>query len=136
MSKRNILIKKKNGSTWDELYPITTANNIKCSNGKDVETQLKEKANQTTVDLINVKLTDYSSYASSKDANGIYTVIEYKRVDATLYMKSTLSNIDANGNYQTDTWQFYGTNGATLINTKTWTITYDADGNIISKVVN
>lgn len=28
MAKRNILMKKKNGTSWDELYPITTVDNI------------------------------------------------------------------------------------------------------------
>ena len=81
------------------------------------------------------QLDDYSSYASGKDANGIYTVLDYKRADSTLYMKSTLSNADVNGNYQTAIWQFYNEAGDTVIDTKTWTITYDADGGIVSKVV-
>jgi len=81
------------------------------------------------------KLDNYNSYASNKDANGIYTVVKYKRLDNTLYLKSTLSNPDTNGNYQTDTCQFYDTDGATLVNTITWTIMYDTDGNIVSKVV-
>lgn len=75
-----------------------------------------------------------NSYASSKDANGIYTVMDYKRADGTIYMKSTLSG-GTSPNYTTDTWQFYDTDGTTLILTKTWTLTYDADGKITSKVV-
>lgn len=75
-----------------------------------------------------------NSYASAKDVNGIYTVVDYKRADGTLYMKSTLSG-GTSPNYTTDTWLFYNTDGATLISTKTWTITYDTDGNITSKVV-
>jgi hypothetical protein len=73
-------------------------------------------------------------YASSKDANGIYTIVDYKRADGILYMRSTLSNPDAKGNYQTDTWKFYDAQ-ANVILTKTWALTYDEDGNIVSKVV-
>ncbi len=40
MTKRNIIIKKKNGSIYDELYPITTASNVVLSNGDTVESQL------------------------------------------------------------------------------------------------
>ncbi|MBU3193454.1 hypothetical protein [Clostridium algidicarnis] len=48
MAKKNILIKKKNdGKEWDELYPITTASNVKCSDGKDVESTLLEKAKES-----------------------------------------------------------------------------------------
>lgn len=42
MAKKNILIKKKNGTTWDELYPITTANNVKTSDGSSVEAHLED----------------------------------------------------------------------------------------------
>ncbi|MED4570306.1 hypothetical protein P9302_12555 [Brevibacillus agri] len=80
-------------------------------------------------------LTMFNQYASGKDANGIYTVVDFKRVDGTLFMKSTLSNPDANGKYQTNTWQFYNAAGTAVVSTKTWTLTLDADGNIVSKVV-
>lgn len=80
------------------------------------------------------KLEEYNQYNSSKDANGIFTVVEYKRADLSLYMKSTLSNPDANGNYQTATLQYYATDGTTLIKTETWTMTYDADGDVTSTV--
>lgn len=81
------------------------------------------------------ELANYNEYSSVKDANGIFTVVEYKRSDSTVYMKSTLSNADANGNYQTNTWEYFDIDGVTLLKTLTWTITYDVDGNIVSKVV-
>lgn len=76
-----------------------------------------------------------NSYASSQDVNGVYTAIEFKRIDNTRYMLSTLSNPNGNGNYQTATWEFYGALGITLALTVTWTFTYDTDGNILTKVV-
>lgn len=90
-----------------------------------------------TKEQINIKkeLNKYNSYDSIKDENGIYTVVDYKRADNTLYMKSTLSNPDINNNYQTNIWQFYDVDGTTLLNTITWTLSYDEDSNIISKVV-
>lgn len=75
-----------------------------------------------------------NSYASGPDANGVYTVVDYKRADGTLYMKSTLSG-GTSPNYTTDTWQFYDATGTMIILTKTWTLTYDANGKITSKVV-
>lgn len=72
---------------------------------------------------------------SNKDANGQYTSIEYRRdTDGSLFLKSVLSNPDANGNYQTDTWTIYELDGVTVAETKVWTITYDADGSIVSVV--
>ena len=79
--------------------------------------------------------SELSSYAGGIDANGIYTVVDFKRADNTLYLKSTLSNADVAGNYQLATWQFYQTNGTTLALTKTWVITYDANGMTVTKVV-
>lgn len=75
-----------------------------------------------------------NSYATSVDVNGIYTILSFKRADATLYMKSTLSG-GTSPSYTTDTWQFYDALGTTVVLTKTWTITYDAGGKITSKVV-
>ena len=92
-------------------------------------------ATQQDLQAVAEKVANYNSYSSNIDANGIYTVVDYKRADGTLYMKSTLSNPDANSNYQTDTWQFFDVAGTTVILTVTWTLTYDADGNVISKVV-
>lgn len=70
---------------------------------------------------------------SGKDANGKFTQVDYKREsDNTLFMRSVLSNPDANGNYQTDTWTYYKTDGTTVAETKIWTITYDADGDVTS----
>lgn len=77
---------------------------------------------------------EFSSYASVPDSNGTYTVVDYKRLDGTLVMKSTLSN-GTSPNYTTDTWQFYDSTGTTIIATKTWTITYDSNGKVVSKVV-
>ncbi|NFL75373.1 hypothetical protein FDB81_06435 [Clostridium sporogenes] len=92
----------------------------------------KEQMN-TSIEEIEKKIANYNSYASSKDSKGVYTIIEYKDKSGALYMKSTLSNADANGNYRTDTWQFY--ENGNVINTIKWTLTYDSESNITSKVV-
>jgi YD repeat-containing protein len=88
-------------------------------------------------DLQNRVMGTLNSDASSKDANGVYTVVMYKRSNNTNYMRSTLSNPDANGNYRTVKWEYYNEAGTGIVaaETKTWTVTYDADGNIVSKVV-
>lgn len=77
----------------------------------------------------------FNEYSTIPDANNIYTIMSYKRRDGSLYMKSTLSDPDASGNYLTMKWDFYDTDGTTLLYSQTWTLTYDAQGNVTSKVV-
>lgn len=94
------------------------------------------KADYATLqEQIEKELSNYNSYSSAKDDNGIFTVVEYKRADNTLYMKSTLSNPDAEGNYANITWEFYNTDGTEVIKTIVWNIAYDEDGDIVSKEV-
>ncbi|HGG0416081.1 TPA: hypothetical protein ACJFE8_000831 [Clostridium sporogenes] len=101
----------------------------------DITTQQDENKEQinTSIEEIERKIANYNSYASNKDSNGIYTVVEYKDKSNQLYMKSTLSSPDSNGNYKYDTWQFY--KSGSVISAIKWTMTYDEDGNIVSKVV-
>lgn len=117
-------------------------NDIK--NKPDIETQLADITKQqdenieqinTSIEEIEKNIANYNSYANNKDSNGVYRIIEYKRENETLYMKSTLSNPDANGNYMKDTWQFYDDVGTTIIKTINWNLTYDVDGDLMSKVV-
>ncbi|WP_045517708.1 hypothetical protein [Clostridium sporogenes] len=129
-------VNKKTGDIELKAADITT------ENGQTIETQLadivkqqsenKEQIN-TSIEEIEKKITNYNSYASNKDSNGIYTVVEYKDKSNQLYMKSTLSSPDSNGNYKYDTWQFY--KSGSVISTIKWTMTYDEDSNIVSKVV-
>lgn len=86
-------------------------------------------------DKIDEHLKNYTKEVdlTSIDATlGIYKIVKYKRGDATLHMKATLSNPDVNGYYQTDTWQYYDAAGTTVIQTVTWTLVYDADGLVTS----
>ncbi|MCM3141292.1 phage tail protein [Brevibacillus sp. MER 51] len=69
---------------------------------------------------------------SGKDSNGKFTTVEWRRKkDNTLFMRSVLSIPDVNGNYQTDTWSIYNAAGTAVIETVTWTLTYDADGDFV-----
>ncbi|QOK28069.1 hypothetical protein IIE26_05215 [Cytobacillus oceanisediminis] len=72
-------------------------------------------------------------YKSGKDANGVFTVVEYKRQDDTLYAKSSLSG-GTGPQYTTRTVTYYAADGMTVVNTVTWTLTYDSDGDLISEV--
>lgn len=80
-------------------------------------------------------IPDYDWVASALGDNGTYTVITFNRPDSTVYAVSTLSNPNSMGNYGTMTWQFYDPTGTTIIETHTWTITYDSSGNVEEAVM-
>jgi hypothetical protein len=80
-----------------------------------------------------VEQTDFKVFKSGKDANGVFTTIEYKRQDDTLAIKSVL-NGGTSPNYTTYTITYYGLDGTTIEKTSTRTLTYDTDGDLISEV--
>lgn len=47
MSNKNVLIKKRNSnnSDWENIYPITMAENVKCKDGKSIDTYMADIAN-------------------------------------------------------------------------------------------
>ena len=134
MSKETTNLKLFQYDPETDIWDTTTFNIKQCLN--DNWDKIDEEFGNTTSTINNIEkeLLNYSSYASSKESNGVYTIVQYKRND-TVYMKSTLSNADSNGNYRTNTWQFYNEAGDTIIKTITWSITYDSDNKIVSKVV-
>ncbi|GEC88784.1 hypothetical protein [Brevibacillus brevis] len=90
--------------------------------------------NSADITHINKRIGDYNVFKSGKDSNGVYTVVDYKQRNGALVMKSTLSNPDSSGNYQTLTKKYYSLSGFNYY-TEVWTFTYDADGQILSQVV-
>jgi hypothetical protein len=75
-----------------------------------------------------------SVYWLNKDINGIFTEMDYKREDGTLFMKSVSSG-GTSPNYTTRTETYYDADGTTVLQTLTYTITYDLDGDPISEVI-
>ncbi len=60
MANKNVTIKKRNASNndWDILYPVTTAENVKCGDGtSSVDAQLADIANQQG-DLTTLQTTE------------------------------------------------------------------------------
>lgn len=117
MAKKNIIIKKRNGSEWDEYYPVTTASNIILSGGDNLDACL-----------------NLSTYKLGKDENEIYTDIQLKRRNGTLAIRSVLSG-GTSPNYTNRTITEYALNGSTVVKTTTYALTYDTDGNLISEVL-
>ena len=77
--------------------------------------------------------TQYSTYKLNQDSNGIYTEVQYKRVNGSLIMKSILSG-GTSPLYTTRTVTNYAQNGTTITSTKVYTITY-TNGEVTSEVL-
>lgn len=69
MSNKNIQMKNKNGSNWDNLYPITLTDNVFDKDGESLPTQLAQKVEQTEV-LRNKRASDILSYAKPSNVPG------------------------------------------------------------------
>lgn len=82
-----------------------------------------------------LKSNEYKSLLKlSKDTSGIFTVVEEKRKDNTLFKRSTLSN-KVNNKYTTRTIDEYDSDGVTIKKTTTFTLSYDESGNVISEII-
>jgi hypothetical protein len=105
---------------------IAPGQTISSTWGNNVQTQYDEAMKET-------ELRDYKVYKLNKDAEGIYTTVEYDRQDGTLAIRSVLSG-GTTPLYTTRTITYYDTDGTTLLKTTTRTLSYDADGVLTSEV--
>ncbi|MGG2091927.1 hypothetical protein AB1283_04240 [Bacillus sp. S13(2024)] len=81
-----------------------------------------------------VEQTSYKTTKSNKDSNGIYTTVEKRRKsDGTLAKKSVLSG-GTSPRYTTRTITYYKPDGITVDKTETFSLTYDADDDLVNEV--
>jgi hypothetical protein len=113
---------KVDAHSADGVSHITAAERTNW-NGKETPDGARKKVEQT----------DFKVYKSGKDTNGVFTTVEYKRQDDTLAIKSVLSG-GTSPNYTTRTIDYYAIDGVTVEKTTIRTLTYDADGVLISEV--
>lgn len=86
------------------------------------------------IGILSDKVDDLKTVKSSKDANGIFTTLTYRRKsDDSLFATSVLSG-GTSPNYTTRTVTYYEPDGTTVRETITYTLTYDADGALVSEV--
>jgi hypothetical protein len=76
---------------------------------------------------------NFNVYKSGKDSNGIFTTVDYKRPDGTLYARSVLSG-GTSPQYTTRTITYFDTDGTTVIRSDTFTLSYDGNGDLVSEV--
>ncbi|MGG3450173.1 phage tail protein [Domibacillus aminovorans] len=84
--------------------------------------------------ITKIEQTSFKKFKSSKDANGIFTTIEYRRkLDNTLAVRAVLSG-GTSPKYTTRTITYYAANGTTVAKTEVFMLSYDADGVLMSEV--
>lgn len=103
--------------------------------GKVLNDELVSQKNEiVTMNNDLTSLKSVSKVKLNKDDNGIYTTVELKRADTKLYMRSVLSG-GISPKYTTRTETYYGVDGTTVLATKIYTRTYDADEVLVSEVL-
>lgn len=126
----------KDGKVPTAQLPKRIAADITLADAKGYYSQKNaEAALQQVGDTLKNMQQKLSNYKSSKDTNGIFSIVECKRKDGTIFRKQILSDPDTNGNYRKQTINFYDESGTKIIGTDVYVITYDADGDVISEVL-
>lgn len=77
-------------------------------------------------------LLKYNRVVTASDAAGNPTTVEYRRTDATVFLRRVYSNPDANGYYRTVVETFRKANGTTIYKTHTYALTFSATGLILT----
>lgn len=94
--------------------------------------QFKTAIEKEVAELQNAN--ELSVVKSVKDSEGIFKTVTYKRKsDNTIFAKSVLSG-GTSPQYTTRTLTFYNADGITVKATKIYTLSYDADGDLVSEV--
>lgn len=76
----------------------------------------------------------YNITKSNKDLNGIFTTVQHiRKSDRKLVRKSVLSG-GTSPHYTTRTVSYYKKDGITVEKTETFTLSYDADGDLVEEV--
>lgn len=118
-------------STWAQLQPALYGEDLLFENSGTVINATDFQDALTEIDERN----QYTITRTNKDVRDIFTIISFVRPDGTLAKRSTMSNPNGFGNYQTRTVQYYNLAGTTVIATKVYALTYDADYDLINETV-
>jgi len=77
----------------------------------------------------------FATLRDEKDINGNFLIVEKRRKDGTLFMKSVLSQLDSNGNPTIRTVTSYQDDGLTIIDSPLiFDVFYDEEGDFIREV--
>ena len=97
-----------------------------------IEAEIDTLSNE--IGILSDKVDDLKMVKSSKDANGIFTTLTYRRkADNSLFATSVLSG-GTSPSYTTRTITYYEQDGTTVRKTVAYTLSYDVDGALVSEV--
>lgn len=113
---------RSTGTVTNEGTPITAQRMNNIENG------IEKVTNDFADDAI------HSTNKLNKDSNGIFTEIRHLREDGTLILKSVVSG-GVSPRYTTRTETKYAKNGTTIEWTKSYSLSYDVDDELISEVI-
>jgi hypothetical protein len=108
-----------------------TASKLDATFGDSTPAVLAHNADRHAHNFILQEEVDPTSYDTT---NKIYKKAYLRRENGTLYMVSNLSNL-SNGTYLTVTCDYYDDGGASIVETLVWTLTYDANKKVTSKML-
>lgn len=130
------IVQLNNAINSTSTTQAATANAVKQAYDKAIQAETNAKAyTDSAPEAMQRNLGKFNIYKSGKDSSGIFTIVEYKRADGTLYARSVLSG-GTSPQYTKRTITYYAADGTTVLLTDTYTLTYDADGDLISEVKN
>lgn len=105
-----------------------------------IQNILDENVASNLLNLINENkesiedIREYSTYKSNKDIDGLFTTIQLKRSDGTLYLVSQLGGY-INQLYTTRTETRYAADGVTVAKVINYNRVYDSDGDFVEEVI-
>lgn len=83
---------------------------------------------------VNSQSEIYTSDSTNYDSAGnVYGVVDHKRKNGTMAMKTTLTTPNAKGQYTRLRQDIYNTSGTQVLETKTWVLVYDESGHVKTK---
>lgn len=117
-----------------KVFIGTGNNNIELAKAAEVQQNINSLS--TSVTQMSEKVDaerELSMVKSNKDENGVFTTVTYKRPNGTIFGTSVLSG-GTSPQYTTRTESLYNEDGTSVVSTKTFSLSYDTDGDLVSEV--
>lgn len=140
-AKANEALKQAKAYTQESASTLDLSNNpqMMIAQGKiehleKVVTDTESYINSAPESMLQ-SMNRFATLRDEKDINGNFLIVEKRRKDGTLFMKSVLSQLDSNGNPTIRTVTSYQDDGLTIIDSPLiFDVFYDEEGDFIREV--
>lgn len=140
-AKANEALKQAKAYTQESASTLDLSNNpqMMIAQGKiehleKVVTDTESYINSAPESMLQ-SMNRFATLRDEKDINGNFLIVEKRRKDGTLFMKSILSQLDSNGNPTIRTVTSYQDDGLTIIDSPLiFDVFYDEEGDFIREV--